>query len=145
MKYPSLTVAAAAIVALSASMAVSEESLFSLRGNNDLAAPAESFEKESIVSRKGGFERSWKLQPPSISHTIEKDVINLDGNSCMRCHSVENYKKEKAVKISDSHFLAADGTKGDVLNRRRYFCTQCHTTQSDSDPLVENTFNSGGN
>lgn len=145
MKYLSLTVAAAAIVALSASMAISQESVLSLRGDNDLAALAETFNKQDVVSRKGGFKRSWKLQPPLISHTIEKDVVDLDGNSCMRCHSAENYKKEDAVKIGDSHFIAADGTKGQTLNGRRYFCSQCHAIQVDAKPLVDNTFDSGGN
>ncbi len=144
MKYLSLTIATAMIASLAISPAVSEEVL-SLRGSNDLANIAKMFEKGSVKSQKGGFKRDWKLQPPSISHTIEKDVINLDGNTCMRCHSPEKYKEEKAVKVGDSHYIAADGSKSEKLNGRRYFCTQCHTTQIDADPLVENTFNSGGN
>ena len=145
MKYRSLTIAAAMIVALTATSVFSGERVLSLRGENDLAALAQTFNKGVVLPWEGGFKRSWKLQPPSISHSIEKDVIDLNGNSCMSCHSEEKYKEEKAVKIGDSHFIAADGSKSDAVDRRRYFCTQCHTTQIDVDPLIENTFSSAGN
>ncbi len=145
MKYRSITIASAIIAMLSVTSAVSEEQLFSLRGDNDLAALAQMFNKYEIISKKGGFPRTWKLQPPLISHNIEKDVINLDGNSCMNCHSLERYKEENAVKIGESHFITADGKKSDVYDKRRYFCTQCHVTQTDVELIVENSFSSGGN
>ena len=44
--------------------------------------------------------------------------------------------------MADSHFIAADGTKMETLNMRRYFCNQCHVPQLDADPIVENTFKS---
>ena len=144
MKYLNLIILATALVVVSATSAVSGE-VVSLRGANELAKDAEMFEKTWIMSQEGGFKRSWKLQPPSIPHTIGKDRINLEENTCMRCHSPEKFKEEKAVKIGDSHFIAADGSKSDKVNGRRYFCTQCHTPQNNIDPLVENTFNSGGN
>ena len=112
----------------------------SLRGDNALNAGAKHIEKKRVVTKDGGFKRSWKLQPPSIPHKISKETIDLNGNSCMRCHSPENFKKEKAKKIADSHYLDAQGKKSEKINGRRYFCTQCHTTQVDAPPLVENTF-----
>jgi len=144
MKYLNLIILASGLALASISNAVGGE-VASLRGANDLAKNAEMFEKTRILSQEGGFKRSWKLQPPSIPHKISKERINLEENSCMRCHSSEKFKEEKAVKIGDSHFIAADGSKSDKLNGRRYFCTQCHTPQKDVKPLVENTFNSGGN
>ncbi|MCP4935808.1 MAG: nitrate reductase cytochrome c-type subunit; periplasmic nitrate reductase electron transfer subunit [bacterium] len=112
----------------------------SLRGTLALNDGAKKFDKKRVVTKEGGFKRSWKLQPPSIPHKISKERINLDENSCMRCHSAENFKKEKAKKIGDSHFVDAMGKKSDKVNGRRYFCTLCHTTQVDASPLVENTF-----
>jgi len=144
MKYLTLTILAAVFAVVTATGAVGDE-VASLRGANDLAKDAEMFEKRRVKSQQGGFKRAWKLQPPSIPHTIGKDRINLEENTCMRCHSVDKFKEEKAVKIGDSHFIAADGSKSDKVNGRRYFCTQCHTPQINVDPLVENTFNSGGN
>ncbi len=112
----------------------------SLRGDNALDAKSKNIEKKRVVTKEGGFKRQWKLQPPSIPHKISKERINLDENSCLRCHSPENYKKEKARKIGDSHYLDDAGKPSDKLNGHRYFCTQCHTTQVDARPLVENTF-----
>jgi len=144
MKILRLAITATAFAVMSASVAIGGD-LVSLRGANDLANDAQTFDKRRVVSQDGGFKRSWKLQPPSIPHKISKERINLEENTCMRCHSAEKYKEEKAVKIGDSHFIAADGTKTEKVNGRRYFCTQCHTPQNDASPLVENTFNSGGN
>jgi cytochrome c-type protein NapB len=116
------------------------EAASSLRGSNGLNAEAKMFEKKRVVTKDGGFKRSWKLQPPSIPHKISKERINLDENTCLRCHAPENYKKEKAKKIGDSHYVDAAGKATDKLNKHRYFCVQCHTTQVDAPPLVENTF-----
>ena len=144
MKYLNLIILASALALATVSSAVSGE-VASLRGANDLAKNAEMFDKTRVMSQQGGYKRSWKLQPPSIPHTIGKERINLEENTCMRCHSPEKFKEEKAVKIGDSHYVAADGSKSDKVNGRRYFCTQCHTPQYDVKPLVDNTFDSGGN
>ncbi len=144
MKYLSLTIMAAVFAVATVTSAYGGE-VVSLRGANELAKDAKMFEKTRIMSQQGGFKRSWKLQPPSIPHTIAKERINLEENTCMRCHSAEKFKEEKAVKIGDSHFIAADGSKSDKVNGRRYFCVQCHAPQNNIEPLVENIFNSGGN
>ncbi len=144
MKYLGTTIMAALFATVSASTAFSE-GVVSLRGANDLKNDAAMFKKVRVMSQTGGFKRSWKLQPPSIPHTIGKERINLEENTCLRCHAPDKYKEEKAVKIGDSHFIAADGTKSDKVNGRRYFCVQCHAPQANTKPLVENTFDSGGN
>ena len=144
MKYLSLTIAAALLAMAGASNAIGDE-VVSLRGAKALADSAGMFEKHRVISQDGGFKRSWKLQPPSIPHKVSKERISLEENTCMRCHSPENFKEEKAVKIGDSHFIGADGTKSDKIDTRRYFCTLCHTTQMDAKPLVENIFGSAGN
>ena len=114
--------------------------LLSLRGALKGDANSEMFDKKRVVTKEGGFKRTWKLQPPSIPHKISKERINLEENTCMRCHSAENFKKEKAVKVGDSHFKDAMGKVQKDLNGRRYFCTLCHMTQVDANPLVENVF-----
>lgn len=111
-----------------------------LRGDNPLDAAAKLFDRRKQMTQDGNFDRSWKQQPPSVPHKVDKDQITLQVNTCMRCHDAANYKKEKAPKIGDSHFVAADGTKSDKMDMRRYFCNQCHTPQLDVKPLVENTF-----
>ncbi len=134
-----MTLIAGAFVALTFS-AVANAEVTSLRGANNLDAGAKMFDKKRVETVTGGFKRTWKLQPPSIPHKISKETINLESNTCMRCHSEEFYKKEKAPKVADSHFIDAKGKKHPNLDMRRYFCTQCHTTQVGAEPLVENTF-----
>lgn len=112
----------------------------SLRGANELDKGAEMFAKRKQVKKKGGFERSYKLQPPMIPHSIDKDKITLKGNTCMKCHSAANYKKEKAPKAGDSHYLSRDDKELQKVSARRYFCNQCHAAQVDAAPLVENVF-----
>jgi cytochrome c-type protein NapB len=112
----------------------------SLRGDQDLQSDAKAFAKKKQKTQKGGFERSYKLQPPMIPHGIEKDKITLKTNTCMKCHSAANYKKEKAPKAGDSHYVTRDGKTLDKVSSRRYFCDQCHAPQEDAAPLVENIF-----
>ena len=116
----------------------------SLRGAQALDADAVTFDRRKQVTKEGGFARAWKLQPPAIPHKIDKDRVTLQENSCMKCHSEANYKKEKAPRIGDSHFIAADGSKLQDLNMRRYFCNQCHVPQVNVEPLIENTFKKAG-
>ncbi|MDM8545200.1 nitrate reductase cytochrome c-type subunit [Candidatus Venteria ishoeyi] len=112
----------------------------SLRGAHDLNKGAEMFDKKKQEKIKGGIKRSYKLQPPMIPHGIEKEKISLKNNSCMKCHSQKNHKKEKAPAIGESHYLDRDGKKLEAPSARRYFCSQCHAPQVNAQPLVENNF-----
>lgn len=119
---------------------VAKESISSLRGDHDLSADALEAKKMKQVSQKGGFERSYKQQPPMIPHSIEKDEINLKVNTCMKCHSKATYEKEKAPMVGESHFLTREDKELDKVSARRYFCNQCHAPQVDASPLVTNQF-----
>ena len=112
----------------------------SLRGVNSLDAAAKSFDRKKPMKQEGGFDRGWKLQPPSIPHAIEKDRISLRENTCLKCHSAENHEKENAPKAGDSHFVDREKNELKKVSSRRWFCDQCHTPQLDTSPLVENTF-----
>jgi len=112
----------------------------SLRGANELDAAAKPFDQKKPIKQDGGFDRGWELQPPSIPHSIEKDRISLQENTCLKCHSAANYEKENAPKAGDSHFLDRDSNELKKVSTRRWFCDQCHTQQLDTSPLVENTF-----
>ena len=114
----------------------------SLRGDSALDANSSAPDRRRQVTKDRGFERDWKTQPPLVPHKIDKDEITLKANTCMKCHGPDTYKKEGAPKVGDSHFVAADGTKMETLNMRRYFCSQCHVPQSDATPIVENQFKS---
>jgi len=112
----------------------------SLRGARSLDKLSRMFKPKKQVKKEGGFDRAFKEAPPQIPHDISKDRITLRENTCMKCHSAANYKREKAPKAGDSHFKSRDGKTLKKISTRRYFCVQCHVPQTDAQPLVENTF-----
>lgn len=112
----------------------------SLRGDAELNAGSSEPGRFKQETSQGGFKRAWKLQPPTIPHNIDNDRITLKENTCLNCHSEANFKKEKAPRIGDSHFLDRDGNLQKDMSQRRHFCNQCHVPQMDASPLVENTF-----
>ena len=131
---------AVSILLVSGNSVFAKESVASLRGTQDIQGSSLKVTKKKVVSQEGGFERSYKQQPPMIPHKIDKYKINLKNNGCLKCHSKKNYKKEKAPMLGESHFLTRDGKKLDHVSSRRYFCNQCHAPQVDANPLVKNEF-----
>lgn len=125
---------------LTASPAISAESISSLRGDRDLNADANKVAKMKQATQKDGFGRSYIQQPPMIPHTIDKDKITLRTNTCMKCHSKATYKKEKSPMVGKSHFLDRNGKELAKVSSRRYFCNQCHAPQVKAEPLVGNNF-----
>ncbi len=112
----------------------------SLRGSRPPDKLSRMFKLKKQIKKEGGFKRAFKQAPPQIPHDISKDRITLTENTCMKCHSAANYKREKAPKAGDSHFKSRDGKVLKEISTRRYFCVQCHVPQLDAQPLVENTF-----
>ena len=114
----------------------------SLRGDVDLTKTNSAPSTGRLVTKQGGIERTFEQQPPLIPHKMDKSEINLKVNGCMKCHSKENFEKEKAPEIGETHYKDAEGKVLDTISMRRYFCTQCHVPQIKSDALVDNTFKS---
>lgn len=112
----------------------------SLRGDHPLDSGAKMFDTKNQKKVKGGFERGWELQPPSVPHAIDTYRVTLRENTCLICHSKEGAKKVKAPALSESHYIDSKGKKLPEMSSRRWFCNQCHTPQVDAAPLVENTF-----
>lgn len=134
-----IALSALALGAMVAASLVSAD-IVSLRGDQDLAGDSTAIERKGELIASGGIERSWKLQPPVIPHKTNNDRFSLKENTCLNCHSTDTYKKEKAPKIGDSHFVDATGAVLTEMNMRRYFCSQCQVPQTDATPLVENLF-----
>ena len=84
--------------------------------------------------------RNYPMQPPLIPHTIRAYEVNLNTNKCMSCHSRQRTQESQAPMVSVTHFMNRDGNFLAEISPRRYFCNQCHVTQVDAKPLVENTF-----
>lgn len=137
MKKPVIIILLALVTLFFTASAIAD--VQSLRGD-DLTNMAKKPSKKKIVSVEGGIERSFKEQPPMIPHTVDKYEVNLKNNGCLKCHSEKTYEKEKAPKVGDSHYVSRDGKVLDTISSRRYFCSQCHTTQVGAEPLVKNSF-----
>lgn len=91
------------------------------------------------------FERSFRAAPPMIPHKIDKYQIDLKANECLRCHDWPYNLKEKATKVSETHYYDRDGNLLGQISGTRWFCTQCHSPQLDAKPLVDNNFKSAAN
>ncbi|MEN8175123.1 MAG: nitrate reductase cytochrome c-type subunit [Pseudomonadota bacterium] len=112
----------------------------SLRGHvaaDDLSEPPAP---KRWQSDREPIPRDYLQQPPLIPHSIEGYKVNLKFNKCLTCHSWSNYRRAGATKISQTHFEDRDLHVMANVSARRYFCSQCHVSQMDTDPLVENTF-----
>jgi cytochrome c-type protein NapB len=84
--------------------------------------------------------RSYPDQPPIIPHKTDNYQIDLDANKCLTCHSRTAVEVSQAPMISVTHFMDREGQTLATVSPRRYFCTQCHVTQTDAKLLVTNDF-----
>ena len=84
--------------------------------------------------------RNYPMQPPIIPHQTRNYEVNLNNNKCMSCHSRNRTEESQAPMVSVTHVMNRDGNFLAEISPRRYFCNQCHVTQKDAKPLVENTF-----
>lgn len=112
----------------------------SLRGATDI----DENSVEPISTRwkndKEPIARDYVQQPPLVPHTIDKQAIDMTSNKCLTCHSWADYRDAGATKISQTHFADREGVVQANVVGRRYFCKQCHVSQKDAEPLVENYF-----
>ncbi len=140
MKRVLLAAAGATAALLATASLVAGGELVSLRGSNPIDELSKQFEEMGKQKSATGFKRSWKTAPPMIPHSAKAFKVTMKLNVCAYCH-VEDYKWMEAPKAGDSHFLKdASGKATASLDARRYFCTQCHATQTTGGPLVANTF-----
>jgi len=84
--------------------------------------------------------RNYPEQPPVIPHSIDNYQLTLRTNRCLDCHRRQFTEGSGAPMISVTHFMDRDGQVLADVTPRRYFCTECHVTQTDARPLVPNTF-----
>jgi cytochrome c-type protein NapB len=84
--------------------------------------------------------RNYPEQPPVIPHSIDNYQLTVRTNRCLDCHRRQYTEASGAPMISVTHFMDRDGQVLADVTPRRYFCTECHVTQTDVRPLVPNTF-----
>lgn len=132
---------AAAFAFASLSVAAQEgDALRGLRGEVSLSESVRASPPAPVADREGRRERAYPEQPPTIPHAVDNYEVSLRANRCLSCHSRRAATENGAPMISITHFMGADlQMRGDV-SPRRYFCAQCHVTQTIERPLVGNDF-----
>ena len=135
-----LVLLAAAALAASLSTFAMAQTFSALRGPTPLnqEGPAEPMTPEMNTSEREA--RNYPEQPPVIPHSTEGYEVSIHANKCLSCHARSRTRESQAPMISITHFMDRDGQVLASVTPRRYFCTQCHVTQADVDPLVDNTF-----
>ncbi len=140
-----LTLCVAAVVLAITFTAIAQETvntggLATIRGaaTIDETRPAEKLKR--VIKDKNPIARNYVHQPPVIPHQVRGYRVDLNSNKCLNCHSWKYAAETGATKISLTHYETRDGKTLSDVSPRRYFCLQCHVTQADAAPLVDNTF-----
>jgi len=119
---------------------ISAENVMSLRGAVALDELSEMIPNRQVMAIDDGIDVTFEDQPPMIPHGIDKTRITLHENSCLSCHNRKDAKIEDSPPPPKSHYKTREGEKLKTISTGRYFCTQCHMSQENAKPLVENTF-----
>ena len=93
------------------------------------------------VSKQSRRElRAYPMQPPLIPHNVRGYQVDLFANKCLACHARSRSAATGAPMVSVTHYMNRDGNFLAQVSPRRYFCLQCHVTQTEAVPLVGNDF-----
>ena len=85
-------------------------------------------------------KRAYPMQPPTIPHKIDGYQVDLNVNRCLACHSRRVTEVTQAPMVSVTHYMDREGNFLADVSPRRYFCQQCHVTQTDARALLANDF-----
>jgi cytochrome c-type protein NapB len=124
---------------MGASLSYGDDNIATLRGgpiDKEMEPPRISRVDNSDIKRK----RAYPMQPPTIPHKTNDYQLDLNVNKCVSCHSRKQSQNSQAPMISVTHYQDRDGNFLADVSPRRYFCEQCHVTQSEAAPLVNNEF-----
>lgn len=117
-----------------------EKHVATLRGEVNIDVQKEPSSIANTVNSDIKQGRNYPMQPPVIPHKTRNYEVNLNANKCMSCHSRNRTEESQAPMVSVTHYMDRDGNFLAEVSPRRYFCDQCHASQKDVKPLVENSF-----
>ena len=111
----------------------------SLRGIDVPTLDAETVLPKTITNREP-VKRNYDQQPPLIPHDVADHKITKTSNECLFCHTWKDADENSPTKVSRTHFKDYSSTDDANLSSRRWFCVQCHVSQTDAKPLVGNSY-----
>jgi len=140
--FKTMVVSTIAVSSLMLSLAATstENEVATLRDQTKLVEQQKPNLIPKVVNKDIKQGRNYPMQPPVIPHTTRSYEVNKNNNKCMSCHSRQRTEESQAPMVSVTHYMNRDGNFLAEISPRRYFCNQCHVTQLDAKPLVENTF-----
>jgi cytochrome c-type protein NapB len=141
MKTPSVMLIAGTVWLAAASFGAAAQEAAKLRA--DPYTPVETLSNADtfrVERDRPPIARDFVEQPPLVPHPTASYRITKNFNQCMDCHSWARYMQTQSTKVSLTHFRNRDGIELSNISSRRYFCTQCHVPQTETKPLVQNTF-----
>lgn len=124
----------------SSAVFAAEENVATLRGEATLDSQKTPASIAKVINKDVKKGRNYPMQPPLIPHKTRNYEVNLNSNKCMSCHSRNRTEESQAPMVSVTHYMDRDGNFLAEVSPRRYFCNQCHATQTDAKPLVDNDF-----
>ena len=119
---------------------ISNGGIASLRGITELDDTRKAGALKRVIKDRSPIDREYVYQPPLIPHQTRHYEVSLNANKCLSCHSWKYAGEMGATKISVTHYESRDGEVLADVSPRRYFCLQCHVTQVDATPLLDNDF-----
>ncbi|GAA4897856.1 nitrate reductase cytochrome c-type subunit [Ferrimonas pelagia] len=117
-----------------------EDVEFGQRGDAPLAQTNPAPDLKPVLKESGRKALNYVNQPPVIPHKVAGYQITQSTNRCLQCHDVDNYLTTGAPRVSPTYFTDRDSIVQPQVAPRRYLCQQCHVTQADVKPPVDNNF-----
>jgi cytochrome c-type protein NapB len=111
-----------------------------MRGSTPLAEETRPPVLQNVENKDLRRTRAYTMQPPTIPHKIDGYQLDKNANRCLFCHNRNRTEETQAIPLGITHYMDRDGNVRATISARRYFCTQCHVTQTETKPLVDNTF-----
>ena len=124
---------------LAAGVVIADE-IATLRAGTPIDQEAEPAPIQQVVDGDIRATRNYPMQPPLIPHDTRGYEVNLQANKCMSCHARRRTEDSQAPMISVTHYMDRDGNFLAEISPRRYFCNQCHVTQTTTRDVLDNDF-----
>ena len=119
---------------------VTADEIATLRGGAPLDEEPTPNPIPQVIDGDIKARRNYPMQPPLIPHDTRGYEVNLQVNKCMSCHARRRTEDSQAPMISVTHYMDRDGNFLAEISPRRYFCNQCHVTQTVTRDVLENEF-----
>ena len=134
------TIAILLLLAGSSLGLVVADEIATLRNGTPIDQEAEPDVMPQVYDGDIRAKRNYPMQPPLIPHDTRGYEVNLQANKCMTCHARRRTEESQAPMISVTHYMDRQGNFLAEISPRRYFCNQCHVTQTMTRDVVENDF-----